>query len=278
MGQKKLAEKDHLIAALGLGVAGLILILAANTFNATVMKVDVDNATANIGALLLIVGVLQWLFDSSVRQSFFKDIRSEIIDYRSVAESGICEYHKDSKDVEFKELFLTSAELVVGVNYSSKLIDSSIELLGARAKAKKKTVIICVASDTPAEAFLEADYGNPGIAARIKKIIQVAREHDPSGDLIRIVRVPTVLRYSFVQFDHRIWTIPGTSGRGRRAVPGFFVKYGSSWFDHFRHDIEKLLEIGHDEESDRRNPTARRNLWDRIRRKGRSESIRRGGS
>lgn len=267
MGRKKLAEKDHLIAALVLSVVGLAFILAANTFNATLLKVDVDNATANIGALLLIVGVLQWLFDSSVRQSFFKDIRSEIIDYRGVADSGICEYHNDSKDVDFKELFLTSTNLIVGVNYSAKLIDSSIELLGARAKANKNTTIICVASDTPAEAFLEADYGNPGIANRIRKIIQVAREHDPSGKLIRIVRVPTVLRYSFVQFDHRIWAIPGTSGRGRRAVPGFFVRHGSSWFDHFSHDIEKLLEIGHDEESDRGNPPARRSIWDRICRK-----------
>lgn len=267
MDRKKLAEKDHLIAALVLSLVGLIFILAANTFNATMLKVDIDNVIANIGALLLIIGVLQWLFDYSVRQTFFKDIRSEIIDYRGVAESGICEYHENSKNVEFKELFLTSGKLIVGVNYSAKLIDDSIELLGARAKAKKYTTIVCVASNTPAETFLEADFGNPEIASRIKKIIQVAREHDPSGELIKIVRVPTVLRYSFVHFDHRIWAIPGTNGRGRRSVPGFFVRHGSSWFEHFSSDIEKLLEIGHDEESDRRNPPTRPNIWDRIRRK-----------
>lgn len=266
---KSLAAQSHVIAALWLVISGLALILIANTFSAIILKVDIDSVIANMGALLLIVGVLQWLFDSSVRQSFFKEIRSEIIDYRGVAESGICEYHQNSKDVEFRDLFLTSSNLIVGVNYSSKLIDHSIELLGDRTKSKKKTIIICVQSGTAAEAFLEADYGNPGISARIKKIVQVAREHDPSGEFVRIVRVPTVLRYSFVQFDHRIWAIPGTSGRGRRAVPGFFVKHGTSWFEHFRHDIEKLLEIGHDEESDRRTPSTRRNFWSRFRRKGR---------
>lgn len=266
---KSLAAQSHVIAALSLVVLGLLLILVANTFNVTLLKVDIDNVVANLGALLLIVGVLQWLFDSSVRQSFFKEIRSEIIDYRGVAESGICEYHPDSKDVDFKDLFLTSSNLIVGVNYSSKLIDHSIELLGERTKSKKKTVIVCVKCGTPAEAFLEADYGNPGISSRIRKIIQVAREHDPSGEFVKIVRVPTVLRYSFIQFDHRIWAIPGTSGRGRRAVPGFFVKHGTSWFDHFRHDIEKLLEIGHVEESDRRNSPTRRSFWSRLGRKSR---------
>lgn len=267
MTRKNLAEKDHLIAALILGIFGLILVLIANTFNTTLLKVDVDNSLANIGALLLIVGVLQWLFDTSVRQTFFQDIRKEIIEYRGVSESGICEYHEDSKDVDFKDTFLTSSTLIIGVNYSAKLIDSSIDLLGERARSKRKTTIICVASNSPAEIFLESDFGNPGISDRIKKIIQVAREHDPSGELIRIVRVPTVLRYSFIQFDHRIWAIPGTSGRGRRAVPGFFVRYGTSWFEHFRHDIEKLLEIGHDEEPDRGIEAARRSFWSRLRRR-----------
>lgn len=268
MSQKNLAEKDHLIAALCLSVVGLIFILGANLFNATLLKVDIDNVMANFGALILIIGVLQWLFDNTVRQNFFKEIRSEIIDNRGVSESGICEYHHDSKDVNFRDLFITSTNLVVGVNYSSKLIDSSIELLEIRTKAKKKTTIICVQSGTAAETFLESDFGNPGIENRIKKIIQVAGEHDPSGEFIRIVRVPTILRYSFIQFDHRIWAIPGTNGKGRRAVPGFFVRHGSSWFNHFDRDIEKLLEIGHDQEPDRRNPPPRRRLWDRIRCKG----------
>lgn len=269
MPRKNLAEQNHLIAALFLGFFGLLLVLVANTFDATILKVDVDNSLANLGALLLIVGVLQWLFDTSVRQTFFRDIRSEIIEYKSVSESGICEYHHDSKDVDFRDMFLTSSNLIIGVNYSAKLIDSSIGLLGERARSRRKTTIVCVASDSPAELFLEKDFGGPGISDRIKKIIHVAREHDPSGEFIRIVRVPTVLRYSFIQFDHRIWAIPGTSGKGRRAVPGFFVRYGTSWFDHFRHDIEKLLEIGHDEEPDRRTEAARRSFWGRFRRPGR---------
>jgi hypothetical protein len=266
---KGIAAQSHLIVALGLVVSGLVLILIANTFDATVLKVDLASVMANTGALLLIVGVLQWLFDTSVRQTFFREIRSEIIDYRGVAESGICEYHPNSKDVDFRELFLTSSNVIVGVNYSSKLIDHSIEILGDRTRSKKKTVIICVQAGTPAETFLEADFGNPGIDGRIQKIIQVAREHDPSGEFVRIVRVPTILRYSFIQFDHRIWVIPGTSGRGRRAVPGFFVRHGTSWFDHFGHDIEKLLEIGHDEESDRRVAPPRRSIWSRLGRKSR---------
>ena len=68
------------------------------------------------------------------------------------------------------------------------------------------------------------------------------RQADPDGSVIKMCAVDTVLRYSFISFDNRIWVVVGTNGLGRRNVPGFFVRKPGNWHKHYADDIERLLK------------------------------------
>lgn len=226
--------------ALWLSILGIALTVVGNAIDCTVWKISIGGVFANVGALFLIIGVLQWFFDRKVRHNFFAEIREEIIGSHRIAASGISDFFNDSKDVEFDEHFLSSRELVVGVNYSAKLIDNSISLLKGRTERELKTIIIAVDPECDAAKFLAADYEISDTATGINKIRQIVKDIDPAGAWIEIKLVKTILRYSFVKFDGRIWIVVGTNGRGRRAVPGFFVSQGRDWFNHFAEDISLL--------------------------------------
>lgn len=228
--------------ALWLALAGAALVVAGNAIECTVWRINVGSQIANIGALILIIGVLQWFFDRKVRHSFFLDIRQEIVGSTHVASSGISDCYADSKRVDFTEHFLSSRNVIVGVNYSAKLIDNSITLLKERVVRKLQTEIVVVDPKCAAAKFLAQDYDLADIAHGVNKILQIVEDLDPSKTFIKVVLIKTILRYSFVKFDSRIWIVVGTNGLGRRAVPGFYVTQGGSWYNHFDEDIKLLMQ------------------------------------
>lgn len=195
-----------------------------------------------VGEIFLVVGTLQWFFDNHLRANFFEEVRLEIVGNERVAKSGICDFLENSRDANFRELFLSSKELAIGVNYSPRLIDNTIELIKERTKKRKKTTIFTIDKDSYARDFLKNDYPNASIDEGLARIDAFLDEFDANRKFVNILRFKTVLRYNFIKFDSRIWIVVGTNGLGRRPVPGFFVSIGSSWFEHFRIDIEKLME------------------------------------
>lgn len=226
--------------ALWLSLGGLLLIAIGNAIEFAAWKIDVGAMLANVGALLLIIGVLQWFFDRKIRHSFFLAIRQEIVGSSRIAESGMSDFFPDSKSVDFTEHFLSSREVTVGVNYSAKLIDNSISLLQGRTERGFPTTIVAIDPESEAARFLAIDYEGSDVSHGIRKIQDIVRNVDPGGRLIKVLLVKTVLRYSFVQFDSRIWIVMSTNGPGRRAVPGFYVSRGKVWFSHFEDDIDLL--------------------------------------
>ena len=151
-----------------LGAIGLFLILISNIFNEKILKVDVDDVLANLGALLLIIGILQFLYDTYIRGALFQALLSEILKDQSVAESGICEYREDSKSVEYSEDFLSSEKIIVGVNYSARILDNYIELVNERVRMKKIIVIVHVKPNSKAAGILENEYGGQDFDSRLK--------------------------------------------------------------------------------------------------------------
>ena len=144
--------------------------------------------------------------------------------------------------MDFSSEFLTSKNVIIGVNYSAKLIDNAIGLVQQRMDAKKPIVIVHIDQDSDAAKFLEADHGGAQVSAGIQKIADIVADCNREGKYITIKTVDTVLRYSFVSFDSRIWIVAGTNGLGRRKVPGFFVTSPSSWYDHYSDDIMRLID------------------------------------
>lgn len=226
--------------ALWLALGGTALVVLGNAIDWTIWRVNIGSQLANIGALLLVVGVLQWFFDRRVRHSFFLEVRREIVGSVHVAASGITDCYSDSKEVDFAEHFVSSQNVIVGINYSAKLIDNSIALLGERVNRKLNTKIILVDEKSEAAKFLAADYNMDDLQHGIKKIEQIVDQLDQARNYIQLTKVKTILRYSFVKFDSRIWIVPGTNGLGRRPVPGLFVTQGGDWYKHFADDIDRL--------------------------------------
>lgn len=238
-----LAAARSMIATLGIAVLGLVLILVSETFQWTVLKVSIDSLTANVGALFLIIGVFQWLFENFVRNEFTADLRDRIIGYKRVSDSGISDFFIDSKDVDFSSEFLTSKNVTIGVIYSAKLIDNATALLKERCARGLSTTIVHIDADSETRKYVVYIFSKPGVDSNISKIADICVNCDPDRKFITIKAVDSLLRYSFIRFDSQIWVIVGTSGKGRRAVPGFFVRDGKPWFDHFHDDISRVLEI-----------------------------------
>lgn len=239
--QAPLVNTKSLIVALVLALLGIILIVLGNAIDFKYWKIDFGTNISGVGALLLVIGILQWFFDRHVRSDFFAEIREEILGDTQAAQSGICGFYENSKSVNFSEYFVSSTNLTIGVNYSGKLIDNCIELLADRTRKGNKTTIVTIKSGSHAQKFIEEDYSHANVEDGLKKIDDMVNGLDPEGKLIQIKRVPTVLRYSFVRFDSRIWIVFGTNGPGRRAVPGFYVSHGTPWHSHFEEDIRLLL-------------------------------------
>ncbi|HEY2971523.1 MAG TPA: hypothetical protein VGJ48_03340 [Pyrinomonadaceae bacterium] len=55
-------------------LSGVVLLAVANTFHRTIFKVDIDHLLAEIGALLLVVGFLHFLFELRLRQEMIREI------------------------------------------------------------------------------------------------------------------------------------------------------------------------------------------------------------
>ena len=51
-----------------LAILGIALIVAGNSFSWTTWNIKAHELLANVGALILVIGVLQWFFDENSRQ------------------------------------------------------------------------------------------------------------------------------------------------------------------------------------------------------------------
>jgi hypothetical protein len=242
MGNQSRAQRffQSALSAQWLAIGGLTIIFLAGTFQARIWSVDLNTALGNLGALLLIVGVLQWFFDNRMREAFLFDIKQEIIGNTRVADSGICDFYENSRDVDFREYFLSSSHVTIGVNYSSRLIDNAVELLGERHSLGKTTTVILVDLESPAGKFLMEAFGDDRVRLGQRKVADIVSQINRTDIKIDIKYVRNLLRYSFVRFDSRIWIVPATNSVGRRSVPGFFVKIGSPWFNHLIDDCDRL--------------------------------------
>ena len=208
MGLRLMSHMEKWMArsfACTLGFSGLALIIAGNAFSQQYLGIKLHHALANLGALLLITGILQFLYDRYFRKVLFQQLRSEMLGINRVADAGIFDYHDNSQNVNFAEQFLSSKNVVIGVNYSPKVIDNNIELVQKRMSQGGKITIAHVRPDTQAAQFLQHEYGGTPFIQRIEKLQQLINEQERHEELVTFVEVDTVFRYSFIQFDSRIW-------------------------------------------------------------------------
>ena len=101
-----------------LALAGLVCLAAASTFHFTFLKVDVDHLLAEVGALLLVVGVLHFLFEMRLRRELLKEVAISVLGNERLHTSGLIDWLENSKDVKDLHHWKHANLLTVGVQYS----------------------------------------------------------------------------------------------------------------------------------------------------------------
>src|SRR6266436_3210836 len=118
---KKVSDILDSRARLVLIASGLFLILLANTFDCEFLKINLAQVVAHLGALLLIVGLLHWIFDVTMRRQLTHEIFEAVVGAGRITSSGIIDVHHNSKHVDYATLIESAEHLIIGEHYSSRI-------------------------------------------------------------------------------------------------------------------------------------------------------------
>ncbi|MBD3617855.1 MAG: hypothetical protein HUJ28_00020 [Chromatiales bacterium] len=224
-------------------IIGLACILVANIFEKDVLKVDVDNALANIGVMLLVFGAIQWVFDVGVRKQLFEEITALTVKNIHVATSGIIDVVQNSRDVDYSDLITQSTLLTIGLNYTPRIFEDYLSIFKERSRRGMDTNLIVIDFNSDAGSFLlgmEKEAGH--VVPNQDKLRRIIEEINNIGDgKIRVLSHSAVLRYSFVQGDSSIWVKPYRNSNGRDEIPAIQLKKGTWIYDFFSSDISALI-------------------------------------
>ena len=227
----------------GLIIAGFVCILVASLFDYKLQKVDVDELLANIGALILFVGGAQWLFDATTRKKLYEEITKLTVRNVHVATSGIDDVVENSRDVNYTDAIKNSSRLIVGLNYSPRLLEDYHEAFLSRCGERKESTFLVVDPESKAGALLlgnqeEEQHIRPNLA-KIRRICSELKENGSGG--VDVLVHSEVLHYSFVLLDDCVWIKPYRTSRGRSSVPAVRIKNRTFLFSYFQSDIDQLV-------------------------------------
>jgi hypothetical protein len=231
----------HVTLLLILG--GLFLIIVGNSFECEWHKIKIDQLMAEIGALILCVETLHWVFDMSLRKAMFKEIADTALENARIHDSGVVDCLLNSKQVSDPNHWKVSQELVIGIHYSSKFFDDFHEMLKERSASGKVTKVLVLRTNSQASEYLtKSASGHSDIESEVKKIKALAHECDPTGSKIVFSYHARVLRYTFIYTEHSIWIKFFTNSKLHASVPAFKIQAGSPLFKFFENDMRAMME------------------------------------
>lgn len=231
------------IISLTLFVIGTILIGVANTFHYEWMKIQVDRLTAEIGALILVVGMLHWFFEFRLRKEMLREVATTAVGSTHVHECGLETCSLNARDVNERTHWSQSTNLTIGYQYSPSSFKDFHDVFRERVQRRLPTTIMILRADGAAARYLhDSITGNPTVRQSVSEIVALFREIDPNGNRCRILYHDRVLRYSFIQTDEQVWIKFYANSPERTTVPAFKFRAGTPLFEFFADDIKRLLE------------------------------------
>ena len=235
---KILEQKRHLT----LGVLGLACLLVAQTFHRTLLKVSLDHLLAEVGALLLVVGILHSLFEMRIRKEMLKEVADSVLGNTRLHDSGLTDWTDDSKAVNESDHWKHSRVLRIGVQYSPKFADDFYAVLELRCKASLETTFLVLAPDGKGAEYLKGTgTGFANVKAGVERIKALAREAEAGANgCVRVLMHDRILRYSFIQTDEAIWVKFFTNSKAKSIVPAFRLRTGTPMYDFVLADIQRL--------------------------------------
>lgn len=239
-----IARHRSIIITLVLVVLGFLLIGASQTFHAEWEKIYVDRLVAEVGALLLVIGVLHWFFELGLRKEMLREVSGTVVGSSRLHDSGLETCSMNSRQVEERAHWSRCANLIVGRQYSPRFFKEFHDVLRERCTHGLPTVVIILRPDGVAARYLEESMtGVPQVEECGKEIARLLGQIDTATKKhTRLLFHDRVLRYSFVMTDENIWITFFTNSPDRTAVPAFKVRAGTPLFEFFAEDIKRLTE------------------------------------
>lgn len=231
------------IIFLSLFVFGAILIGAANTFQAEWLKVSLDRLMAEVGALVLVVGMLHWFFEFGLRKEMLREVAYTAVGTAHMHECGLDACNMNARQVDERTHWSQSASLTIGYQYSPTFFKDFHDVLRERCRRRLATTIAILRADGAAARYLhDSTTGNPAVKQSVSEIIALLKEIDPAGNGCTLLFHDRVLRYSFIQTDECVWIKFYANSAARTTVPAFKVRCDTPLFGFFAEDIKRLLE------------------------------------
>jgi hypothetical protein len=222
-------------------ILGLLLILVGNGFQSTFLKIQVDGVVANIGALFLFVGTLEWIFDETARRELVYEIFKSIRGDDRIHRNGLIDCLTNSREVNESEEWLSAKTLVIGIHYSSRFIEDNLELIQQRTRFKRTTIIAHVKGESPACDYLKkSGSGLSEPIESIRKLKKFVNVEFPGSPYVEIREHSRLLRYSFIYTEESIWIKFFTNSEGRARVPAFRIISKTPLFNFFEDDIRRM--------------------------------------
>jgi hypothetical protein len=231
------------IIFLSLFVAGAFLVGLANTFQRQWLKVPLDRLMAEVGALILVVGMLHWFFEFGLRKEMLREVAYTAVGTARLHECGLDSCNMNARDVDERAHWSQSASLTIGYQYSPSFFKDFHEVLRERCKRGLPTRITILRQEGAAARYLhDSTTGNPAVKQSVSEIIALLKEIDPAGNGCTLLFHDRVLRYSFIQTDECVWIKFYANSAARTTVPAFKVRSDTPLFRFFAEDIKRLLE------------------------------------
>ena len=227
---------------------GLAMITLANAFHYEWEKIELDRLVAEVGALVLVVGILHWFFEFFLRKEMLREVSVAVIGNTRLHDNGLVSCTMDSRQVQDREHWMHTASLTIGLQYSPKFFKDFHDTLRFRCASKLPTTVAVLRSDGTAAHYLtESKTGNAAVAECIREITALLVEAAKGGaTTVRLMFHDRVLRYSFIRTDEFIWVKFFTNSPDRATVPAFKIRAETPLFEFFDSDIRRLLEQSRD--------------------------------
>ncbi|MCP4680229.1 MAG: hypothetical protein GY854_33005 [Deltaproteobacteria bacterium] len=209
----------------------------------TILKIKLDHVTAEVGALLLTVGLLHWLFELRLRRQMFADVAAAVLGNQRLHDNGLTDCLLNSKEVAEPAHWETAPELIIGIQYSARFFDDNHELIRRRSKKGLCTKVLVLNPESQAAEWLRATQtGFANVKEGVERISEIVSDADENRGNVSLLLHERVLRYSFIATREIVWIKFFTNERLRSSVPAFQVRCDSSLFDFFWRDISELMK------------------------------------
>jgi hypothetical protein len=241
-----IARHRSWIIFLSLFVVGSVLIGVSNTFHHEWLKVQLDRLIAEVGALILVVGILHWAFEYGLRKAMLSKVASTVVGSAHLHESGLDSCNMNARHVDESAHWSQSANLTIGYQYSPSFFKEIHEVLRQRCRRGLPTTVSILRANGAAARYLhDSTTGNPAIEQSVAEIVALLSEINAGTKGCTLLFHDRVLRYSFIQTDEHIWIKFYANSAARATVPAFKVRADTPLFSFFSGDIKRLLEDSH---------------------------------